>query len=114
MRWSGTTVSAPTGVANEYELSQFVTFPGTNPAAAEGKKEQWVVTLQLGARQLDVEYELGLRGTVHYLLHVASGPLPHYMVVVLPVCTVVIGLAVAGGVLLRRVFNLRLHREHQD
>lgn len=61
--------------------------------------------------RLDIEYHLGLEGTVHYLLHVAQGPLPYYVLVVLPYYTV---LNMVYGVLFWRIYQLRFRREHPD
>lgn len=74
------------GRSNEFELPIELTFNGS----AAAKKEKWLVTLQLGVRQLTIEYHLGLEGTVHYLLGVSFDEIVSLVETLILLCLVML------------------------
>lgn len=97
----------PTGNEDEHWTSRYLIFAGNESLFA---REKWVVTLQLGVADLQVDYYLGVQGSLRYLVHVALGPSgsPHHMLITVIHCIVAIGVATVVGMFWNR------HREHQD
>lgn len=90
---------------NEYEfvLSPLLAFPSHNNPLEEEKEEHWEVTLQLGVSQLTVEYDLGLFGSLHYLVEVE--------ITTIYICAAVIG--AVGGLLIGVMMHFTQHHEHE-